>query len=131
MSTVKIAEECRYTKTDEWVKVVGPEATVGISDYAQSQLSDLVFIELPKVGATLIAGKAFGVVESVKAAADLNSPVSGEVIAVNTDLEGSPETMNQDPYGKGWIVRVKLTNPSEVDALMDAAAYTAYCDKRA
>ncbi len=130
MGNWTIAEDRKYTKSDEWLMVDGAEALIGISDYAQNQLSDLVFIELPKVGAKFNAAQSFGVVESVKAAADLNMPVSGEIIAVNTELESTPETMNQDPYGKGWIVRIKLSTPSEVDSLMDAAAYTAYCDQR-
>jgi glycine cleavage system H protein len=109
----------------------GSEALVGISDYAQSQLSDLVFIELPKIGTKLEAGKSFGVVESVKAASDLNMPVSGEVVAVNSDLESAPDSMNQDPYGKGWIIRIKPAKSSDLGSLMDAAAYSAYCDQRA
>jgi len=131
MSDWKIVEDRKYTKTDEWIKVDGQEALVGLSDYAQNQLSDLVFVELPTVGATYSAGQAFGVVESVKAAADINLPASGEVTEVNTELENAPETINQDPYGKGWIVRIKLSNPSELDKLLDAAAYTAYCNERA
>lgn len=131
MSDWTIPTSCKYSKTDEWIKAEGQEALVGLSDYAQSQLSDLVFVELPAVGATYSAGQSFGVVESVKAAADINLPASGEIIAVNNELEGAPETINQDPYGKGWIVRIKLSNPSELDSLMDAAAYTAYCNERA
>lgn len=130
MSDWKTPDDCRYAKTDEWIKVEGQEAVVGLSDYAQDQLSDLVFVEMPKVGATYSAGQSFGVVESVKAAADINLPVSGEIVAVNTELEGAPETINQDPYGKGWIVRIRLSNPSELDSLMDAAAYAAYCSER-
>jgi len=131
MSNWTIADGYKYAKSDEWIKQEGGEALIGISDYAQNQLSDLVFIELPKVGASYSAGQAFGVVESVKAAADVNMPASGEVIAVNAELESSPETMNQDAYGKGWIIRIKLSNPADLDALMDAAAYTAYCNERA
>ena len=131
MSSWKIVDDRRYTKSDEWIKLEGSEAVVGISDYAQSQLSDLVFVEFPKIGGSFSAGQPFGVVESVKAAADVNLPVSGEVIAVNNDLENAPEVMNQDPYGNGWIVRIKPSDPSEMDALMDAQAYEAYCEERA
>ena len=130
MSDWKTPNDCRYAKTDEWIKVEGQEAVVGLSDYAQDQLSDLVFVEMPKVGAAYSAGQSFGVVESVKAAADINLPASGEIVAINTELESAPETINQDPYGKGWIVRIKLSNPSELDSLMDAAAYAAYCSER-
>ncbi len=130
MSDWTIVADRQYTKTDEWIKADGHEAVVGLSDYAQNQLSDLVFVELPKVGATYSAGQSFGVVESVKAAADINLPAGGEVLAVNTELESAPETINQDPYGKGWIVRIKLSNLSELDGLMDAAAYTAFCHER-
>lgn len=131
MSDWKIVADRKYSRTDEWIKVDGQEALIGLSDFAQNQLSDLVFIELPSVGATYSAGQSFGVVESVKAAADINLPASGEIVAVNTELESAPETVNQDPYGKGWIVRVKLSNPAELDSLLDAAAYTAYCNERA
>ena len=131
MTDYNIPDNNRYTKTDEWLRLDGAEALVGLTDYAQSQLSDLVFIELPKVGAKLNAGAAFGVVESVKAASDLNMPVGGEVIAVNSALESAPDTMNQDPYGKGWIVRIRPANPSDIDGLMDAASYTDYCAQRA
>jgi glycine cleavage system H protein len=130
MSDWKIVDDRKYSKTDEWIKVDGQEALVGLSDYAQNQLSDLVFVELPAVGTTYAAGQSFGVVESVKAAADVNLPASGEIVAVNTELESAPETINQDAYGKGWIVRVKLSHPSELDSLLDAAAYTAYCNER-
>jgi glycine cleavage system H protein len=131
MTSWKTPADCRYAKSDEWIRVEGGEGVVGLTDYAQSQLSDLVFIELPKVGASYEAGKPFGVVESVKAASDLNLPVAGEIIAVNNALESAPETMNSDPFGEGWIVRIKIANPSELDGLMDAAAYTAYCEQRA
>lgn len=131
MSDWTIVDDRKYSKTDEWIKVDGQEALVGISDYAQNQLSDLVFVELPSVGATYSAGQSFGVVESVKAAADINLPAGGEIVAVNSELESAPETINQDPYGKGWIVRVKLSDPSELDSLLDAEAYTAHCNERA
>lgn len=125
-----IPETLKYTKEDEWVLVEGDIATIGITDYAQDSLADLVYFELPEVGDTLAAGDEFGVVESVKAAADLYAPVSGEVVEVNSALEDTPELANTDPYGDAWIVKIKLSDPSEVDGLMDAAAYKAYCDER-
>ena len=131
MSSWKTPDDCKFTKTDEWIRPEGGEGVIGLSDYAQSQLSDLVFIELPKVGAKFDAGKTFGVVESVKAASDLNMPVGGEVIAVNSALEGTPDAMNSDSYGAGWIIRIKLANPAELDSLMDSKAYAAYCQERA
>ncbi len=132
MADWNIPEEgYKFTKSDEWIKVDGDEALVGISDYAQDLLSDLVFVELPSVGDSFDQGEAFGAVESVKAAADVNLPVSGEIIAVHEELEDAPETINQDPYGEGWIVRIKVSDPSELDGLMDAAAYRAYCEERA
>ena len=130
MSNWIVRDDYKYARTDEWLRLEGSEGVVGISDYAQDQLSDLVFVELPKIGTSLQAGQTFGVVESVKAAADLNMPVSGEVIAVNNALESSPETMNKDPFGDGWIIRIKVTNVEEAGNLMDAVAYQAYCDQR-
>jgi glycine cleavage system H protein len=122
---VEIPEGLRYTAEDEWLRVEGDEATVGISDYAQDQLGDIVFVELPPVGRVLRKGEAFGVVESVKAVSDLNAPASGEVIARNDVLEGSSELVNSSPYTDGWMIRIRLSDPSEVEALMDAAAYKA------
>ena len=130
MSGWTVRDDYKYAKTDEWLRLEGSEGVVGISDYAQDQLSDLVFIELPKVGATFQVGQTFGVVESVKAAADLNMPVSGEVVAVNSALEASPESMNKDPFGEGWIIRIKVSNVGEAGSLMDAKAYQAYCEQR-
>jgi glycine cleavage system H protein len=112
------------------VKLEGGEALVGISDYAQDQLSDLVFVELPAVGETFGKGEVFGVVESVKAAADVMTPISGEIVAVNEDLEDTPEVINEDAYGKGWIIRIKPSDTSEMDDLMDTEAYEAYCEER-
>ncbi|MBN1427354.1 MAG: glycine cleavage system protein GcvH [Anaerolineae bacterium] len=130
MSNWNIPTDLHYTKTDEWIKVDGQEALIGITDYAQDQLSDIVFVELPEVGTSYSANQSLGVVESVKAAADIHLPASGEIVATNNDLADTPEILNQDPYEGGWIVRVKLADPSEVDSLMDASAYTAYCDER-
>lgn len=112
-----------YAKTHEWVRVEGDEAVVGISDYAQHALSDVVYVELPEVGSIVQQGKACAVVESVKAAEDVYAPVSGEVIAVNEALRDKPELVNQDPFGAAWFFRVRMSNPSEVNALMDATAY--------
>lgn len=123
-------EGYKYSETDEWVKVEDDEALIGISDYAQDLLSDLVYVELPEVGDSFDKNDSFGVVESVKAASDVNMPVSGEIVAVNEALEDTPETINSDPYGEGWIVRVKLSDPSELDSLRDSANYAAYCEER-
>lgn len=126
----KINDDLLYTEDDEWIRVEGEEATVGISDYAQNSLSDIVYLELPSVGDTFGKGDSFGVVESVKAAADLYMPVSGEVVAVNEALVDRPELVNEDPYGEAWMVRVRLTDTSELDGLMDADAYRAYNEGR-
>ena len=120
-----VPKELRYTKDHEWVRVDGDEATVGITEYAASQLGDIVFVELPDAGRSLAQFATFGVVESVKAVSDLFAPVSGEVVATNDALAGSPETVNSDPYGKGWMIRLRLAEPGEVDELLDAAAYDA------
>ena len=123
-------ENLRYSKEDEWVKLDGDVATIGITDYAQDSLSDIVYLELPAAGASFGAGDIFGVVESVKAASDLFAPVSGEVIEVNDALTDTPEVVNEDPYDAAWMIKVKLADPGEVDDLMDAAAYAAYCEER-
>jgi glycine cleavage system H protein len=120
-----VPTDLRYTKDHEWVRVEDKEATVGITEYAASQLGDIVFVELPDVGRSLAQFAAFGVVESVKAVSDLFAPVSGEVAAVNETLAASPERVNGDPYGDGWMVRLALADPTEVDELLDAAAYDA------
>jgi glycine cleavage system H protein len=130
MGDWSIPEGYKYTESDEWVKLEDGEALVGISDYAQDQLSDLVFVELPAVGETFGKGEVFGVVESVKAAADVMTPISGEIVAVNEDLEDTPEVINEDAYGKGWIIRIKPSDTSEMDDLMDTEAYEAYCEER-
>ena len=130
MGDWKVLDGYRYAKTDEWIRVENGEAVIGISDYAQDQLSDLVYVELPEVGEAFNVGDEFGVVESVKASAPLKMPVSGEIVAVNGALEGSEGSINEDPYGKGWLVRIKLADPSQVDGLMDAAAYTSYTNSR-
>jgi glycine cleavage system H protein len=121
----------RYTKDHEWIKVDGSTGTIGITDYAQHELGDVVFVELPKVGAKVEAGKSFGTVESVKAVSEIFSPVSGEVAEINSLLADAPEKINQDPHGTAWLVRVKLANPKEAASLMDAAAYEAYIAEKA
>ena len=118
--------EIRYTKDHEYVRVEGAEAVVGISDYAQAQLGDVVFAETPPVGKTLKQGDAAAVVESVKAASDVFAPVSGEVVAVNAEVETTPGLINEDALGKGWLFRLKLADASELGALMDEAAYAAF-----
>ena len=120
-----VPSDLRYTKDHEWVRVDGDEAVVGITDYATNQLGDIVFVELPEAGRALSQFATFGVVESVKAVSDLFAPVSGEVVSGNEALAGAPELVNSDPYGEGWMLRIRLGNPSEVDELLDAAAYGA------
>jgi glycine cleavage system H protein len=118
-----VPAELRYTKDHEWVRVDGDEAVVGITQYAADQLGDIVFVELPDAGRTLDQHTTFGVVESVKAVSDLFAPVAGEVTATNDELTGTPEVVNTDPYGAGWMLRVRLGDPAQVDALLDASAY--------
>ena len=118
----------RFTKDHEWVELNGDVATVGITAYAAEQLGDVVFVETPEVGRTVKAGDAFAVVESVKAASDVYAPISGEVIEANSGLSEAPETVNQSAEKDGWFCKMKLANPSEVDALMDRDAYEAYLD---
>jgi len=120
-----VPADLRYTKDHEWVRLDGDEATVGITAYAAEQLGDSVFVELPEGGRSLSQFAAFGVVESVKAVSDLFAPVSGEVTTTNDALGGSPELVNSDPYGDGWMIRVRLSQPGEVDELLDAPAYDA------
>ncbi len=116
----------RYTKEHEWVAVAGDTGTVGITDYAQHELGDVVFVELPKPGTKLNAGQSLGTVESVKAVSDIYAPVSGEVTEANSALVDTPEKINTDAHAAGWLIKLKLTNPAEVASLMDAAAYEAY-----
>jgi glycine cleavage system H protein len=115
--------DLRFTKEHEWVRLDGDEATIGVTQFAADQLGDIVFVELPDVGRSLAQFATFGVVESVKAVSDLFAPVAGEVTATNDALGSSPEVVNSDPYGEGWMVRVRLSDPSQVEALLDAAAY--------
>lgn len=115
--------DLRYTKEHEWVRIDGDEATVGVTQYAADQLGDIVFVELPAVGRSVAQFATFGVVESVKAVSDLFAPIAGEVTAANDELAGKPELVNSDPYGEGWMVRVRFSDPGQVDALLDPAAY--------
>lgn len=115
----------RYTSEHEWIRIEGNEAFVGITDYAQSELGEIVFIDVPTVGETIGQGEVFGSIEAVKTVSDLNMPVSGEVLELNEELDAAPELVNNDPYGKGWIIRIAVKNASELDKLMDAAAYEA------
>lgn len=126
----KTPSELKYAESDEWYKVEGDIVTIGITDYAQDQLSDVVYIELPETGDTLEAGDSFGVIESVKAASDLYTTVGGEVVEVNDDLEDEPEQVNDDPYGAGWMLKLKASDLGPLDDLMDAATYAEYCDER-
>jgi len=130
MADNQVPADLKYTKTDEWVQVEGDEAAIGITDYAQKALNDITYVEFPRVGETFHAGDTFGSVESVKAQSDMHMPISGTVTAVNSALESAPELINQDPYGKGWFVRIKPSNRSELDQLLSADAYQTYCAGR-
>lgn len=116
----------RYTKEHEWLNVEGSQATIGITDYAQQELGDVVFVQLPKVGAQVKAAQSIGSIESVKAVSDLFSPVSGEITEINSTLADAPEKINQDPHGAAWLVKIRLADPKEAAGLMDATAYQAY-----
>ena len=115
----------RYTSEHEWIRVEGDEAFVGITDYAQSELGEIVFIDVPTLGEIVAQGDVFGSIEAVKTVSDLNMPVSGEVLEINEALDAAPELVNNDPYGEGWIIRISVKDASELDKLMDAAAYQA------
>jgi glycine cleavage system H protein len=120
----------RYTKEHEWIDVKGDVATIGITDYAQHELGDVVFVELPAIGATLTTGKTFGSIESVKAVSEIFAPASGQVTEANAELHNKPETVNTDPHGAAWLVKIKLSNPAELGSLMDAAAYEAFVEEK-
>lgn len=121
----------KYAKTDEWVKLDGDVATIGISDFAQDQLSDVVYVEIAvEAGDSVSKGDTIATVESVKAAADVNFPADGEILEINEALAETPETLNSDPYGEGWLLKMKLSDPAQLDALMDAEAYEAYNESR-
>jgi len=123
ISELSLPEDLKYTDDHEWARMADGEATVGISDYAQDQLGDIVFVEMPEVGATFGKGEEFGTVESVKAVSELYMPIGGKVLAVNEALEDAPEQVNSDPYGSGWMIRIKPLDAAEMDALKDKNAY--------
>lgn len=118
-----VPADLRYTKDHEWVRVAGDTATIGVTDFAANQLGDVVFVDLPQVGRTVDQFATFGVVESVKAVSDLYAPLSGEVVEVNGDLAGKPELVNSDPFGGGWMIRIRVTDAAQVAGLLDAEAY--------
>jgi glycine cleavage system H protein len=120
---MEFPKNLKYSEEHEWVRVEGNRAIIGITDYAQSELGDIVFVELPEVGAEVKQNEPFGSVESVKTVSELYAPVSGKVVEVNGELDGSPELVNQSPYDKGWMIVVEMSDPSELDNLMDAEAY--------
>tara|TARA_B100000795_G_scaffold101104_1_gene74327 strand:+ start:101 stop:481 length:381 start_codon:yes stop_codon:yes gene_type:complete len=121
---MNVPEELKYTKDHEWVKIEGDIATIGITDFAQGELGDIVYVEVETLDDTLEADAVFGTVEAVKTVSDLFMPLTGEVIAFNEALENTPETVNEDPYGEGWMIKIKLTDPSAIKDLLDAADYT-------
>ncbi|CAN0855062.1 Glycine cleavage system H protein 2, mitochondrial [Linum grandiflorum] len=124
-----VIKELKYLDSHEWVKADGNAATVGITDHAQDHLGDVVFVELPELGTEVTQGNCFGAVESVKASSDINSPVSGKVVAVNEELNGSPGLVNSSPYEKGWIMKVEMKDASELESLKDADSYSKFCDE--
>ena len=115
--------ELKYTKDHEWVRVEGELAVVGITDFAQSELGDIVFVDIQTEGETIAKEEVFGAIEAVKTVADAFMPLSGEIVEVNTELEGAPELVNSDPYGRGWMIKIKFSDPSEIDTLLSAAQY--------
>jgi len=123
---MNIPENLKYTKDHEWIKVDGDEAVIGITDFAQGELGDIVFVEIETEGETLGKGDVFGTIEAVKTVSDMFIPVSGEVTEVNSQFEDNPEIVNNDPYGEGWLIKVKMSNASELDSLLDAEAYKAH-----
>lgn len=130
MSDYQIPGELRFTKDDEWVRTAGDEVVVGVTDFAQSQLGDIVFVELPSVGATTEAGVPFGTIESVKAVSDLFAPLSGVVVAINEALTDKPELVNESCYESGWLIRLRPSDPSQLSSLLDAGAYAKSVEER-
>ena len=120
----EVPEELKYTKEHEWIRVEGSEGIIGITDFAQNALTDVVWVELPEDGATVSSMESFASVESVKSVSEIYAPVGGEVVGVNEDLEGAPELINDDPYGDGWICRISISDPSELDTLLDSVSYS-------
>ncbi len=125
---MKVLENLKYTKDHEWILVEGETATIGITDFAQSELGDIVYVEVETVGESLDKDEVFGTVEAVKTVSDLYLPLSGEILEFNADLEDEPEMVNEDPYGKGWMVKIKIDNLDEIKELMDAEAYKAHTE---
>ncbi len=126
---MNIPENLKYTEEHEWLKIEGDVALVGITDFAQSELGDIVYVEVETVGETLDKGEVFGTVEAVKTVSDIYMPISGEIIEKNEKLDDAPELINQDPYGEGWIIKIKMSNPDEVNDLLDAEGYKAIIEK--
>jgi glycine cleavage system H protein len=122
---MNVPENLKYTKEHEWARIEGDIAIIGITDYAQGELGDIVYLELPEVGSEVAKDESFGTVEAVKAVSDLYAPLSGEVVEVNEALQDAPETVNSDPYGEGWLIKVKIKNPGEIDDLLDSTDYKA------
>ncbi len=128
---MKLDKDCRYTKTHEWVRVEGNEATTGITDFAQEELSDVVYVELPEIGDSFDKGEAYATVESVKTASEVYMPVGGEIIAVNEELDSKPQLVNEDPFGAGWFVKFTIADLAELDDLLDADAYAKFIAEEA
>ncbi len=122
-------EDLKYTKDHEWIKVTGSVGVIGITDFAQSELGDIVYVQLPEVGGKIEQGKAFGTVEAVKAVSDLYAPASGSVVEVNPTLSDHPEIINKDPYDEGWLIKISITNPAELDVLLDVQTYRSMIGK--
>src|SRR5512141_1760702 len=123
-------DDLKYTKEHEWCRLSGNRAVIGITDHAQDQLGDIVYVELPDVGDTVKKGESFGVVESTKAVSELFAPISGKVVEVNDPLSDAPETINEDPYEEGWMIQVEVSDPAELEQLMDAKAYKAFVEEQ-
>lgn len=130
MADYEIPGDLLYTREDEWIRVESDRVTIGVSDYAQQQLGDIVFVELPAVGTTVERGEPFGVIESVKAVSDLYAPVSGEVVEANPDLANHPEHVNEDCYGDGWMIAIQMSDPSDLDSAIDPAHYRQHVEDR-
>jgi glycine cleavage system H protein len=122
---MNVPGELKYTRDHEWIRIEGDHALIGVTDFAQGELGDIVFVEIETVGETLKKEEVFGTIEAVKTVSDLFMPVSGEILEVNPALEESPDVVNKDPYGNGWMIRIRITDPSEVDELLDAGKYSA------
>jgi glycine cleavage system H protein len=130
VADIELPSALRYTREDEWCRIEGKRVVVGVTDYAQQQLGDIVFVELPAVGASVEKGEPFGVIESVKAVSDLYAPLSGEVVEVNAALADHPESVNEDCYADGWMIAIEASDPSEVEALLDADQYRRHVEER-